>query len=434
MFVHADLQGLKGGSRIALFVFALFAAFSFTSVNAAGSPTGYFNGEAYSTYGFTQAGPLNAQLGRLTYLPCPCTGTNGQVRSDSLPSMDAGTTLRTQALYASVSTNRTASAAVVKDTAQVIGLTALGGWVTADKLLAVANTTANATTITSSDSGSTFVNLRIGTAIISANTAPNTKVNLLGFGYAIVREVKPNGDGKNQGGVEVNMLHVFITTQNALNIPVGAEFILAHASSGFGRAPIQIQYSGVAYVTLVKGVTPAITAQLGRVAPSYVGCQGTGGQTNTNGIASLRVPKILSLANGATTAVGGMSNSTAAVTTTSTVQNVNLLNGMIQADAVTAKAKSTFTAGVGTSATNGSGFTNLRVNGKPVVTVQANTKIDLPGIGYVLLYEVKQSASAAGASTSVNMIHIFVSSSNGLGLPVGAELLVSTASASVKPF
>lgn len=418
----------------ALVAIISLATLSFAQAQAAGSPTGYFTGNAYSTYGFTNAGPLNAQLGKLTFIPCPCTGTNGQVKADSLPSLDAGAILHTQALYASVYTIRDATTAKVRNTAEIKGVVALGGLITADKVLAVASTTADATTIKSNGTDSVFMNLRIGGTLINANVAPNTQVNLAGFGHAILRETKKTGDGQTNGGINVNMLHIFVTTQNALGLPVGVEIIVGHADSGFVRAPIQVVYSGVSYVAFAKAVSPVLAVKLGKLAPSYIGCQGTGGHTNSNGIASLNIANIISTGAGATTASGGPVGGEAVAETTANVKNLNLFNGMIKADAVTAVATSTFNAGMGSSSTSGSGFVNLRVNGNPVLDVQANSKINLPGIGYVLLYEVKKSASSTAASTTVNMIHIYVTGSNSLGLPVGAEILVSSASSGVKPF
>lgn len=401
---------------------------------ASGSPSGYFSGDAYSTYGFTQAGPINAKLGRLTWLPCPCTGTNGQTKADSLPSLDASPILSTKTLYVSVYTNRGTTAATVKNTAETDGVNALGGLIKADKVLAVANTVADASTIKSTDSGSIFVNLKIAGGTISSNVSPNSKINLSGLGYVILRESTHTGDGQNRGGIIVNMLHIFVTTQNALGLPVGAQIILAHASSGFVRAPIQVQYSGVAYIASAKAVSPALAAQLGKVAPVYIGCMGTAGQTNSNSIASLSVAKILSLGAGKTTAFGGPQNGGVTAKTTATLKNLNLFNGMLKADALTAVATSTFQAGNGASSTDGSGFVNLTINGSPVLTVNANARVTLPGVGYVILYEVNQSTSTTGASTSVNMIHVFVTTSNSLGLPVGAEFVIVSANSGVRPF
>lgn len=429
-----SLNNLRRSSRLALVAIAVLTALAFVPTEAAASPLGYFIGESYSTYGFTQAGPLNTQLGKLTYVPCPCTGTNGQVVFGSLPSMDAGSTLHTAALYASVFTDRTASTAVVKNTAEVNGIFALGGLITADKVLAVANTTANASTIASTDNGSLLLNLRIGGTLVNANVAPNTQFNLAGFGNVIVRENKKTGDGTNKSTITVNMLHVFITTQNALNLPIGAQIIIAHANSGFVRAPVQLKYSGTSYVTTAKALTPPLQAQLGLVAPSYLGCQGTNGKTNTNNIVSLKVPNLISLGTGETTAFGGPENGGFVARTTSNVATVKLFNGQIKADSLTAKATSTFKNGVGTPSTAGSAFVNLQINGSPVLNVQANTKINLPGIGYVILYEVKQTGSSAGATTSVTMIHVFVTTSNTLGLPVGSEIMISSASSAIKPF
>jgi hypothetical protein len=104
-----------------------------------------------------------------------------------------------------------------------------------------------------------------------------------------------------------------------------------------------------------------------------------------------------------------------------------ILSGLIRADNVTAIASSYVNNGVAASNADGSGFANLIVNGTAIpADVAPNTKIDLLGVGYVVLNE--QSRTGDGVSTSgitVNMIHVYQ-----LG---GSEIVVGSASSSVKP-
>jgi len=86
---------------------------------------------------------------------------------------------------------------------------------------------------------------------------------------------------------------------------------------------------------------------------------------------------------------------------------VNLLNGLITADGVVAMASSTVGGGGVNSNAEGSSLANLFVNGVQVSDPAPNTRMNLPGTGYVVLNE--QRARGDGITTSgitVNMIHV----------------------------
>jgi len=90
-----------------------------------------------------------------------------------------------------------------------------------------------------------------------------------------------------------------------------------------------------------------------------------------------------------------------------TLGAVNLLNGLVTTDGVVAIATSTLGDGGAASDAEGSSLSNLVVNGVGVDNPAPNTRIDLPGTGYVLLNE--QRVTGDGVSTSgitVNMIHV----------------------------
>jgi hypothetical protein len=86
---------------------------------------------------------------------------------------------------------------------------------------------------------------------------------------------------------------------------------------------------------------------------------------------------------------------------------VNLLNGLITTDGIVAMASSSITdAGVNSNAA-GSSLANLVVGGAAVSDPAPNTRMTLPGVGYVLLNE--QIPTGDGVSTTgmtVNMIHV----------------------------
>jgi len=81
-----------------------------------------------------------------------------------------------------------------------------------------------------------------------------------------------------------------------------------------------------------------------------------------------------------------------------TLGSVSVLNGLITADGVVAMASSTG----GDSNAEGSSLANLVVNGVQIAEPAPNTRVNLPGVGYVVLNE--QLATAEGIT--VNMMHV----------------------------
>ncbi len=92
----------------------------------------------------------------------------------------------------------------------------------------------------------------------------------------------------------------------------------------------------------------------------------------------------------------------------STLENISLLNGLVTANSVVAMASSWLTdLGAGSGA-DGSQLANLVVNGVSYTSdVAANTRVNLPGVGYVVLNEQQRTGDGITSSgITVNMIHV----------------------------
>ena len=100
---------------------------------------------------------------------------------------------------------------------------------------------------------------------------------------------------------------------------------------------------------------------------------------------------IFSIVNG-----GGTDGSDAV--SSATLGTVSILDGLITADGVVAMASST----IENSNAEGSSLGNLVVNGLQVDDPAPNTRVNLPGVGYVVLNE--QIPTSGGIT--VNMIHV----------------------------
>ncbi len=106
-----------------------------------------------------------------------------------------------------------------------------------------------------------------------------------------------------------------------------------------------------------------------------------------------------------------------------TLESVSILNGLITADALVAIASST-TEG---SSTEGSSVANLVVNGTALTDPAPNTRVDLPGVGYVVLNE--QTTTSGGVT--INMIHVVLQQPGLTGPRVTGEIIVGSASSHV---
>lgn len=141
---------------------------------------------------------------------------------------------------------------------------------------------------------------------------------------------------------------------------------------------------------------------------------------------SVSVPGTLSAEGLASITTGRLGQTRASVTSTAEAANVSLMDGLITARAVLAVAASFANGVTAASESNGSALLGLVVNGVNYgdAPVAPNTRVDLPGGGYVVLNEqVPGGDGVRTTSLTVNMIHAYVSSS--AGAPV--EVVVGSA-------
>jgi len=189
--------------------------------------------------------------------------------------------------------------------------------------------------------------------------------------------------------------------------------------------------SGRAYGAYVK--TPV--ASLAR-APLATLTSVTDGDIATASADALSVPSTLSSNFLDSRTVGSTGEGGAAsAQSVASLANISILDGLITVDQVIASTTSTSGASGASSNADGSTFENLVVAGVAVTsgdgTVEPNTRITLPGTGYVVLNE--QIPSGDGVTTSgltVNMIHVVLT--NVLGSRTG-EIIVGSATSSVTP-
>jgi hypothetical protein len=115
----------------------------------------------------------------------------------------------------------------------------------------------------------------------------------------------------------------------------------------------------------------------------------------------------------------------------STLENVSLLNGLITANGVVALASSWLTNLGAASAATGSQMDNLVVGGVSYSSgVAPNTRVSLPGVGYVILNEQRRTGNGFSSSgITVNMIHVVLT--NVLTGAKTGEIIVGSATSNV---
>ena len=155
-----------------------------------------------------------------------------------------------------------------------------------------------------------------------------------------------------------------------------------------------------------------------------------GGMTSADADAAT-VPNLLGADGLRSIATGQFGDSGASVTATAETANLNVLNGLITAKAVVALATSYATGATAASEANGSTLLALVVNGVAYDDgpPAPNTRINLPGTGYVVLNE--QIAQGDGIHTSaltVNMIHVYLT--DALTGSTTGEIIVGSAQSS----
>ncbi len=195
--------------------------------------------------------------------------------------------------------------------------------------------------------------------------------------------------------------------------------------NSFANNPDTQSYLGNAYGTYAFVGNTILVAKTAPV--SLGGTCGTSQQPlNVPGSsAGINLPPIIS--GGATnTDVSSSPQTAQAVADTATI---SLVAGLITAQEIKAVSTTTIdSSGVFHVSSSGSTVNNLVIFGHVYNgSIPANTRVTLPLLGYAVLNEQVSNLSNAQANLTVNMIHIHITGFNLLGLQIGTDITVSSA-------
>jgi hypothetical protein len=359
-----------------------------------------------------------------------CSAQPTSERSNTVATVDlspAGTTgvVTTTAAALTVQGGGTAA----KSTSTVHTVNLLEGLIIADEVRAVSQTQLRAGGFSTSAVGSGFVNLKVNGLAVAANVAPNTKISLPGYGFVILNEQSSKVQSVF-GDLTVTMIRVVITQSNALGIPVNSRIVVSQAHSrvqvpGWTCA-CEGPLTGFAFGSQITGTV----VKSGKTALVNLPCDGTGGNVRSKTVLTVDVSGVMELGQVVNTAEGTVDLPSAHGRTTSTMETVDLLDGLITADAIRAVTELDWNGGTPTTSTQGTGFVNLHVSGHPEIdaNVSANSRIELSGVGTLWLRRIIQTSKGV----EVRMIELVIEESNVYGIEVGTRIRIADSKVAIK--
>jgi hypothetical protein len=195
------------------------------------------------------------------------------------------------------------------------------------------------------------------------------------------------------------------------------------------KPPFQVQtvlYQGTAY-----GVSATLdgVASVGPTAQASL--QQPCGTDNDNETVTGTAAGVndLPLVSGGVSNTSATSSPTMTASSTSDVTGVSLLAGLISAQEIKSVSTTSLTTNGFQLSAAGSSFTNLLVAGIPFNGLPApNTQISLLGLGYIVLNEQVTFTNNTEGQLAINMLHIYITLPNSLGIPVGTNVVVASAS------
>lgn len=400
---------------------------SAASAVSAGPTSGLFpgvpNAYGYAVYVLAPAGSGNANYGPSVPVALSCTAPPGsKTITNSGPALPAAPLIASGTANASITVNRSQQSLTVQTSEDIHNLSILGGLIAANDIHALVTSTASPTGASSTNS-STFSGLTVNGTPENNNPSPNTKLTVPGLGSVTLNEQSGPFNGSNTTSIGVVAMDVQITGSNSLGLATGTRIVVAFVQSAIVPSAVNAITYGL-YGLGLGGSTPNI----GPAAVAGVSCKGGSATIGSNGINSSTIG---STGTESSSASGQISSSTASASSQNSISNLNLLGGLISANKVTTAANVSWNSSGSSSRSGAATFQNASVNGTPLPTNPApNTRENLPGLGYALINEQSGSNDSSGAAETVIGVDIYVTvAHNSLGLPVGARIIVSLASA-----
>lgn len=311
----------------------------------------------------------------------------------------------------------------LKSYGRTAGINLLGGLIKADAVETTATTLGNGDGTMTGTAATRFVNLRITGINLPVDIKPNTTVTIpniasVTLNYAVT---KMSGTTRTTQGWALSV----VLLAPYAGAPTGTTIVLnpSQASLRVGDPQAAPEVGGFAYATQVNVAAGDVaTVQSGPTARVAVPQGGSGGKTITNSLAGVNLTGVAVLKAVSSSTTSTVSGSTADVVTRSGTAALDLLGGLVTADAIDVRAHGHKEAGAYKGDMSMTTL-NLKILGQTIpVNVSPNTTIEVPGIAKIVLNEQIQ----AGPVNKIVGIHITLLDARG-GLSAGAQIEVAAA-------
>jgi len=405
---------------------ALMIAFAAQTSFATQPDTQTYLGTAYGTYAFVGNTLLVGQTAPIT-LAGPC-GTSqqplnvmGNAAGVNVPPLVTGGAANTDVSSASRQAQASANTATIS---------LLAGLITAQEINAVSTTTIDSNGVFhTSAAGSTVSDLVILGHEYNGTIPANTRINIPLLGYVVLNEQISN-IGSSTATMTVNMLHIYVNTLNILGLQIGTQIVVSNATSGMVNVFAPGIISGGSYGTQVTGQLLASAP----TAPENLPCFGTGGTILTNTLAGVNLASVLSTGTVTDTAESNLTISLSSGHNTSTIEGLNLLNGLVTANVMEAQVTAVVNDSYNYILTGVDSFVGISVAGHPEINdnVAYNTSVSLAGLGTLYLKRVINNAPYPHTA-EVRSLELVVNQNNTYGLPIGLDVIVGDAQIQIIP-
>ena len=358
--------------------------------------------------------------------PTAASAINGTTypnqQSNTVASATVGTLLKAGAVSSETTVTKVDTTITQTSKAQTADVSLLNGLIKVNALKTV--TEAKRTgTVLSGDSDTELVGVAIKGKNIPLNVDNNFGVDIAGIASIILNEKKVEIVG---GQITVTGSALKVKLLKAYEgSPIGTTITINPTISSL--TPSQstaTQVGGYAYGTYAKvNVGTSVKVVSGPSAMAATPPGSTFGYTLYNRTAQVNVPLVLQIGAVQSTANSVSGATTADVTHTNEIAGVNVLNGLVKADAIKVTARSQkFAPGQRTN-TPTAEIVNLVIGGKKIALNTApNTTITVPKVVTVVVNE--QTVNSLGAQ--VIGLHVTLLSPRS-GLTTGAEIYVAVA-------
>lgn len=343
----------------------------------------------------------------------------------SVATVAASGVLRTGAVETAATSRAVTGGIEVKSWARTAGVDVLNGLIKVDAVTSHLTTVAHPDGTLSTSGGTQLVGVKVGSLNIPVDIPRNYTVTIPKIATVTLNAYATHagsGGSASQGwAIGVALL------QAQGSVPAGATIIVNPMyQTVIPATPTAAGLTGHAYGTKVQAkVGDGVTVEVPATAQVRTPPGGSNGSTITNTTVGLNVPGILSLGAVESTTTSdrfGTNDLDADVRNTAQVARVNVLAGLVTADAIKVTAHSRRVGGT-CSGDAAMTLVNLKVAGTTIpLNVAPNTTIKVGTIAKVVVNQQVRS----GCGTLARGVYITLLSPQG-DLPVGAEIEIAKA-------